>query len=607
MEAVTAGAGARQAQGTGSKTIADLLPLAVEKYGDAPAQRFKVGDEWRDASYAELGAIVKEVGLGLIDLGIQPGEKISILAHTRPEWTHACFGILTAGATLVTIYQTNSPEECEYVLHHSDSRAVFVEDSEQLAKIRQIEGNCPELEHVIVLDPGDADIGDALTLDALRERGRGRDASEWRQHYEGVTPEDICLYIYTSGTTGPPKGCLLSHANYRAITDAVVEDTVLEGGDSTYLFLPLAHAFAILIQFASFELGAAIAYWSRDPKLIIADIAQVSPSYFPSVPRMFEKIYTLATANVEDKEGLRKAVDVGVKVRMLRDAGEPVPDELQSAFDAAEEQLFKNVRGLFGQNIRECVTGAAPIAPEILEFFYACGVPVMEGYGMTETSTSATVNRPHAGQFRFGSVGKAQPRVEVKIADDGEVLIKGPNIFKGYYKNEEATDQALEDGWLHTGDLGRLDEDGFLYITGRKKDIIITAGGKNITPANLENGLKQNRWISQAVVIGDRRPYLVALITLDPEEAPALAEQLGLDDADPAAMARDERVRAEIQRALDEVNSHVGPVEQIKRFEILDHDLSQETGELTPTLKVKRNVVHEKYAEVVDRIYDGPR
>jgi len=382
---------------------------------------------------------------------------------------------------------------------------------------------------------------------------------------------------------------------------------VIEGGDSTYLFLPLAHAFAILIQFATFELGAAIAYWSRDAKQIIADIAQVSPSYFPSVPRMFEKIYTLATANVEDKEGLRKAVEVGVKVRLLRDAGEPVPEELEKAFDAAEEQLFKNVRGLFGQNIRECVTGAAPIASEILEFFYACGVPVMEGYGMTETSTSATVNRPHAGKFRFGSVGKPQAGVEVKIAEDGEVLIKGPNIFKGYYKNEDATAQALEDGWLHTGDLGRLDEDGFLFITGRKKDIIITAGGKNITPANLENGLKQTRWISQAVVIGDRRPYLVALITLDPEEAPALAAQLGLDGADMAAMSQDDRVRAEIQKALDEVNSHVGPVEQVKRFEILDHDLSQETGELTPTLKVKRNVVHEKYADVVDRVYSGPR
>jgi long-chain acyl-CoA synthetase len=603
MEAVTAGAQA----GTGSKTIADLLPLAAERFGDGAAQRFKVGDEWKDVSYAELGEAVKEVALGLVDLGIEPGDKLSILAHTRPEWTEACFGILTAGATLVTIYQTNSPEECQYVLHHSDSRAVFVEDGEQLAKIRAVEDDCPELKHVIVLDPGDADVGDALTLDQLRERGRGRDAAEWKARYEAVTPDDMCLYIYTSGTTGPPKGCLLTHSNYRAITDAVVNDAVLERGDSSYLFLPLAHAFAILIQFATFDLGATLAYWSRDPKMIIADIAQVSPSFFPSVPRMFEKIYTLATSNIEDKEQLEKAIQVGVKVRMMRAAGEEVPEPLQQGFDQAEEKLFKNVRGLFGQNIRECVTGAAPIAPEILEFFYACGVPVMEGYGMTETSTSASVNRPQAGGFRFGSVGKAQAGVEIRIADDGEVLIKGPNIFQGYYKNDEATQGALQDGWLHTGDLGRLDEDGFLFITGRKKDIIITAGGKNITPANLENGLKQNRWISQAVVVGDRRPYLVALITLDPEEAPALAQHLGLEEADPAKLANDEKVRAEVQKAIDEVNSHVGPVEQIKRFEILDHDLSQETGELTPTLKVKRNVVHEKFADVVERIYEAPR
>jgi long-chain acyl-CoA synthetase len=606
MEAVTAGAEAR-ATGTGSRTIADLLPLAVERYGDAAAQRFKVGDEWKDVSYAELGEAVREVALGLVDLGIEPGEKISILAHTRPEWTQACFGILSAGATLVTIYQTNSPEECQYVLHHSDSRAVFVEDGEQLAKIRAVEDQCPELQHVIVMEPGEADPGDALTLDQLRERGRGRDAAEWRARYEAVTPDDMCLYIYTSGTTGPPKGCLLTHANYRAITDSVVEQSVLETGETSYLFLPLAHAFAILIQFASFELGVAVAYWSRDPKMIIADIAQVSPTFFPSVPRMFEKIYTLATSNIEDKEGLRKAVEVGVKVRMMQEAGEDVPEQLQQGFDQAEEKLFKNVRGLFGGKMRECVTGAAPIAPEILEFFFACGVPVMEGYGMTETSTSASVNRTGSNEFRFGSVGKPQPRVEVRIAEDGEVLIKGPNIFKGYYKNEEATKEALEDGWLHTGDLGRLDEDGFLYITGRKKDIIITAGGKNITPANLENELKQNRWISHAVVAGDRRPYLVALITLDPEEAPALAEQLGLENADLPSLARDEKVRAEVQKAVDEVNSHVGPVEQIKRFEILDHDLSQETGELTPTLKVKRNVVHEKYAPLVERIYEAPR
>ena len=605
MEAVTAGAAG--AEGTGSKTIADLLPLAVKKYADKPAQRYKVGDDWVDASYTELGEAVKEVALGLVDLGIQPGDKVSILAHTRPEWTHACFGILTAGGTLVTIYQTNSPEECQYVLEHSDSRAIFAEDGDQLAKVREVEDRCPQLEHVIVMDAAGADLGDALSLEQLRERGRARDDSEWEARYQAVTPEDICLYIYTSGTTGPPKGCLLSHANYRAITDAVVDQSPMVEGDSSYLFLPLAHAFAILIQFATFELGAALAYWSRDPKMIIADITQVNPSFFPSVPRMFEKIYTLATSNVADKEQLQKAVQLGVKVRVMREAGEEVPEELQQAFDQADETLYKNVRGLFGANIRECVTGAAPIAGDILEFFYACGVPVMEGYGMTETSTSATVNRPEGNNFRFGSVGKPQKDVEVKIAEDGEVLIKGPNIFQGYYKNEDATKETLEDGWLHTGDLGRLDEDGFLYITGRKKDIIITAGGKNITPANLENGLKQNRWISQAVVIGDRRPYLIALITLDPEEAPALAEELGLEDSSLPALAEDEKVRAEVQKAIDEVNSHVGPVEQIKRFTILDHDLSQETGELTPTLKVKRNVVHEKFADVVDRVYEAPR
>jgi long-chain acyl-CoA synthetase len=605
MEAVTAGAGA--AAGTGSKTIADLLPLAVQKYGDAPAQRYKSGEDWTDISYAQLGQTVKEVALGLVDLGLEPQDKVSILAHTRPEWTDACFGILTAGATLVTIYQTNSPQECQYVLEHSDSRAVFVENGEQLAKVREVEDDCPELQHVIVMEPGDADLGDALSLDQLRERGRGHADEEWQARYEAVGPEDICLYIYTSGTTGPPKGCLLSHRNYRAITDAVVAQSVIEEGDSTYLFLPLAHAFAILVQFATLELGATIAYWSRDPQKIIPDLVEVSPSYFPSVPRMFEKIYTLATTNAPDQEQLRRGVQVGVKVRQLREAGQEVPPELQAGFDQAEEALYKNVRGLFGTKIREAVTGAAPIAPEILEFFYACGVPVMEGYGMTETATSATVNRPAGNQFRFGSVGKPMNGVEVKIADDGEVLIKGPNIFCGYYKNDAATSETLEGEWLHTGDLGRLDEDGFLYITGRMKDIIITAGGKNITPANLENGLKQTRWISQAVVVGDRRPYLIALITLDPEEAPALAQELGIESADLADLAADERVRAEIQKAVDEVNAHVGPVEQIKRFEILPADLSQETGELTPTLKVKRNVVHETNAGLIEEVYATPR
>jgi long-chain acyl-CoA synthetase len=604
MEAGTAGPVA----GTGSKTIADLLPRAVERYSDGTAARFRRGDEWIDVSYAELGEIVRETALGLIDLGVEQGDKVSILSHTRPEWTYACFGILSAGATLVTIYQTNSPEEVQYVADHSESRAIFVEDGEQLEKVREVRDRLPHLEHVVVFDPSGADLGDdAIPLEDLRERGRGHDPSDFEQRYSSVTPEDICLYIYTSGTTGPPKGCLLSHGNYRAITDSVEEIAVLQGGDVTYLFLPLAHAFAILIQFVAIDLGVTIAYWSKDPQQIIAELTQTNPTYFPSVPRMFEKIYTLATANAQDRGQLEQAVGLGVKVRQMQLRGEDVPEELQQAFDQAEEALYKNVRGLFGQNIRECATGAAPIAPEILKFFYACGVPVMEGYGMTETATVATANRS-TGEFRLGSVGKPLPRVEVKIADDGEVLVKGSNIFRGYYKNDEATAEALEqDGWLHTGDLGRLDEDGFLYITGRKKDIIITAGGKNITPANLENGLKQSRWISQAVVVGDQRPYLVALLTLDPEEAGALAEHVGADEADVGRLAHDERVLAEVQRVVDEVNSHVGPVEQIKRFEILPRDLSQETGELTPTLKVKRNVVHEKYADMIHGLYSRPR
>jgi long-chain acyl-CoA synthetase len=597
MEAGTVGARA----GTGSKTIADLLPLAASQFADRPALKRKVGDEWAATSYGELGRTVREIALGLVDLGLAPGDKVSILAHTRPEWTEACFGVLCAGATAVTIYQTNSPEECHYVLEHSESRAVFVEDAEQLAKVREVEDRLPRLEHVIVMEAGDADDR-ALSLDALRERGRGRDEAEFEARWSAVGPDDICLYIYTSGTTGPPKGCLLSHGNYRAITTMVESQAVLEEGDAVYLFLPLAHAFAVLIQFVAIDLGATIAYWEKDPQKIIANLTEVNPSYFPSVPRMFEKIYTLATAAAEDPDKLRQAVELGVKVREMQRRGEEVPPGLQAPFEEAEKKLYKNVRGLFGHRIRQCTSGAAPIAKQILEFFYACGVPVLEGYGMTETATAAIVNTLE--EFRFGSIGKPLPGVEVRIADDGEILLRGANIFRGYFKNERASEETLEGGWLHTGDLGHMDDDGFVYISGRKKDIIITAGGKNITPANLENGLKQSRWVSQAVVVGDRRPCLVALITLDAEELPAFAEQHGID---PETAHESEEMNAEIQKVVDEVNSHVGPVEQIKRFEILPRDLAQETGELTPTLKVKRNVVAEKNADLIERLYSRPR
>jgi len=586
---------------TGSKTLADLLPLAVDKHGDLVAQRHKdpASDAWVDTSYRELGAVVKEVSLGLQSLGIEHGDKVGILSNTRPEWTYSDFGILTAGATVVPIYQTNSPEECHYVLRHSESRAVILEDAEQLEKIREIRADLPKLEHVISMDPVEGD--DVIGLDELRERGRAGSDDDFRARIAGVGGADVATYIYTSGTTGPPKGCIIDHQNWRDMLDMVETQNVLMEQEVAYLFLPLAHAFARLIQLGSIDVGATIVYWERDPAKIIANLIEVKPTYFPSVPRMFEKIYAMAVGAAEDKAQLEQAIQLGKQVRQMQERGEEVPAELQTAFDQADQALFQNVRNLFGGRIKQAVTGAAPIAPEILEFFYACGVLVLEGWGMTETSTAATCNTAEA--YRFGSVGKPFPGVEIKIAEDGEILARGPNIFRGYYKNQDATSETIVDGWLHTGDIGRLDEDGFLYITGRKKDIIITAGGKNITPANLENGLKQNQYISQAVVHGDRRPYLTALITLDPEAIVPWAQQQGIEDTDMASLAQNEKVRALVQEAVDTVNSKVARVEEVKKFKILPHDLTQETGELTPTLKVKRNVVYEKYADVLDALY----
>jgi long-chain acyl-CoA synthetase len=599
MEAQTATT--PSAAATGSKTLADLLPLAVEKHADKVAQKYKDQSkgEWVDVSYPELGVIAKEVSLGLQELGIDRGDKVGILANTRPEWTYSDFGILAAGGTVVPIYQTNSPEECQYVLEHSESVGVILEDQGQLDKIRKVRDSLPNLRHVISMESLDGD--DVISLDELREQGRGRSDDDYKQRIASVEGSDVATYIYTSGTTGPPKGCVIDHQNWRDMLDMVQTQNVLMEEEVAYLFLPLAHAFARLIQLGSIDVGATIVYWERDPQKIIPNLMEVKPTYFPSVPRMFEKIYSMAISNAPDKAQLEQAVQLGMKVRLMQARGETVPPELQEAFDKADAALFQNVRNIFGGQIKQAVTGAAPIAKEILEFFYACGVIVLEGWGMTETSTAATCNLPE--DFRFGSVGKPFPGVELKIADDGEILARGPNIFRGYYKNPKATSETIVDGWLHTGDIGRIDEDGFLYITGRKKDIIITAGGKNITPANLENGLKQNQYISQAVVHGDRRPFLSALITLDPEEIVPWAQKQGIEDTEMASLAENEKVRALVQEAVDKVNEKVARVEEVKKFTILPHDLTQETGELTPTLKVKRNVVNEKYADELEAMY----
>jgi len=589
-------------RGTKSATLADLLPRAAQLYGSAPAIQFKDGAEWVTRSFAEVEETVRKLALGLVDLGVAKGDKVSILANTRPEWTYFDFAALSIGGTVVPIYQTNSPEECQYVLENSDAKVVVVEDDEQLEKIRAVRDQLPLLEQIVRMT-GDSD--DAISFDDLSSRGAARDSAEWEQRWKAVTPADICTFIYTSGTTGPPKGCVISHGNYRAMLDMVNETSVIEGEDVTYLYLPLAHSFALLIQLGSFDLGATIAYWERDPLKIMPNLAELKPTYFPSVPRIFEKIYTLATSSMEKEGGLKKAIfdwsiRVGGKMREAERSGRKPGFLLRKQYEFADKKVLSKIRGLFGGKLRLAVSGAAPISPEILRFFDAAGVLVLEGWGMTETSTAATISSPD--DFKIGTIGKPFPGCEIKIAEDDEILVKGPNVFQGYYKNEDATRETIVNGWLHTGDLGAIDEDGFIKITGRKKDIIITAGGKNITPANLENEIKQHPLVSQCVVVGDRRPYLVALVTLDPEEAVAYAKEHELPE-DPAQLASNGAVREAIEAHLAKVNEKFARVEQVKKIAILPEDLSQENGELTPTLKVKRAVVADKHQGEIEQLY----
>jgi long-chain acyl-CoA synthetase len=389
--------------------------------------------------------------------------------------------------------------------------------------------------------------------------------------------------------------------------DMAEEESVLVEGRTTYLYLPLAHSFALLIQLLSFDIGGTLAYWERDPLKILPNLAEVKPHYFPSVPRIFEKIYTAATGKAEQAGGIQKrifwwAIGVGKKVREVERQGREPGFLLQRQYDLADRLVLANIRNLFGGQIVEAVSGAAPINPDILRFFDAAGVLVLEGWGMTETSTAATIARPDA--FKFGTIGKPFKGTEIKLADDGEILVKGPNVFQGYYKNEEATRETLVDGWLHTGDLGEIDADGYIKITGRKKDIIITAGGKNITPANLEGEIKQSQLVSQCVVIGDRRPYLVALVTLDAEEVQKLAAEDGVP-ADPSAWPEDGRIRQLIGDHIERVNQRYARVEQVKKFKVLPEDFSQQGGELTPTMKVKRAVVVKKYEPQIEELYAG--
>ncbi len=589
--------------GTIASTVASLPSSAAARFGANVAARFKRGDQWVQLTYSEFVEAIDEIALGLVDLGIERGDRVCLLAETRVEWSLASFGISAAGAVAVPVYPTNSPSECEWVAGNSGARAIFCENPGQLAKIEEVRGALPELAYVIGIED---DAGE-ITLEQLRERGRARDRSELAARQEQVSPADPYTIVYTSGTTGAPKGVVLTHANGMAVCRMVTELEFVEPGDVTYLYLPLAHVFALITLLATFDQGTALIYFGGDTKQILAELIDTHPTYVPSVPRIFEKLYAAAMKMVEsggeeERERFRQAVKLGVEVRTRRQRGEPVPNELAEPFEQADKEIFGRVRQLFGGNVRQAVSGAAPIAPEILEFFYASGVPVLEGWGMTETMGVGTVGT--LDHFKFGTVGRGLPHVELKIADDGEILTRGPHIFKEYWRNPKATAETMSGDWLRTGDLGELDGEGYLKITGRKKDIIITAGGKNLTPANIENDLKQSRFISQAVMYGDRRPYPVAMITLDPEEIVPWAKEQGLPEGLPE-LAEHETVVEMIQAELDRANSNYARVEQIKRFAILDHDLSVETGELTPSLKVKRNVIYERYGDLLDSLYGG--
>ncbi|MBV8219059.1 MAG: long-chain fatty acid--CoA ligase, partial [Solirubrobacterales bacterium] len=495
-----------------------------------------------------------------------------------------------------------SPEECAYVLDHSQARLVFCEDAAQVAKIEQVRDRCPMLQHLVTFQPA----GDAISLDELRQRGAEIPPERVQERVASARSSEVATLVYTSGTTGPPKGCMLSHENFIATVRMYEQRLGLDRTHSMYQFLPLAHVLARVAQSVVLSVGARLIYWGGDTSKIVDELRDAGPTHVPAVPRIYEKMQGAVIGEISRKPALQRglfdwALRCGGRARgALRERRQP--DLLTDVqYRLADRLVLSKVRQLFGPGLQLALVGAAPIAPELLEFFDACGVLVLEGYGLTETCAATALNTVDA--LRFGTVGKPLPGAQVAIADDGEILIRGPHVFEGYYRDPAATEEVLTaDGWLRSGDLGALSPDGFLSITGRKKDLIITSSGKNITPVNIESELRENRYITEAVVYGDRRPYLVAMLTLDRDESVKLAERFGIA-TDPVTIATDPRVHAELQKEVERVNRKFARIEQVKRFAILGHDLTQADGELTPTLKVKRAIVYDKYRDVFDGLY----
>ncbi len=583
-----------------AETIPQLIAQAAQRRGTAV--RHYQDDEWQRLSWAELGRIVREIAGGLIHLGIQPGDRVAILSNTRPEWVYADFGALFTGAVVIPVYQANSPEECEYVLAHSAARVVLCEDESQVAKVDQIRERLPALEHVVAFEQASPQT---ISLSELQELGAAH-VDEVDARASAIEPRHLCTIPYTSGTTGPPKGCMITHGNAIANCRMAGRVTTLGQDASVFLFLPLAHAMTRAAVIYAIDQDAELIFWRKDMQRLFQDLAETKPTLVLSAPALFEKFYGKATAAAHEAGALKgwvfdRSIATAVKARAAEREGRSPGLGALVGRRLANRLVLERVRNLFGGRLRLALSGAAPIASEILDFFDACGVPIIEGYGMTESTAMTTCNRP--GSQRFGTVGQVVEPAEVKIAQDGELLMRGPHIFNGYYRDETATEATLKDGWLHSGDIGAVDADGFVTITGRKKDILITSSGKNVSPSNIENLLRQSRWISHAVAFGDRCPYIVAVLTLDPEEAGALAQHLGVA-TDLDTLATHPAVQAELQRFVDTVNVGLARVEQVRRFAVLEGNLTVDNGELTPTMKVRRSVVKERHEDVIASLYE---
>jgi long-chain acyl-CoA synthetase len=572
---------------TVADTVADLALTGLARFGTAPAQRFKRGSQWQQRNYTELAESTREVALGLVALGVNAGDRVCILAETRPEWLDIQLGIAAAGAIAVTIYASNTPDECAWVIGNSGAVLVFCENAMQVAKIESVRTQLPQLRHVLAID------SDSNTLAQLQKMGG--DIEEVRTRACAVRPDDPALIVYTSGTTGRPKGCVLTHRNLMSICVASSALNLVHEDDLLYIFLPLAHVMGQIMQIAALGVGAETGYVSNGQASIMTDFSELSPTVFPSAPRIFEKVYAAVTGRLSATQ-LDAVVRAGLAV-----ADGTASDAVRAIAEQADATVFSQVRTLLGGRLRLAISGSAPIAPAILEFFRAARVPVYEGWGLTESTGLGTL--VPADDVRIGTIGTVVPNAELRVADDGELLLRGPMIFKEYWRNPRATEEAFVDGWFRTGDLGSLDDDGFVSITGRKKDIIITSGGKNIAPSLIENDLRQSPWISQAVMFGDRRPYLVALITLDPDHLTKWARDHGLAD-DVAMLVGHPAVRAVVEEIVAQANGKYARVAQIKRFAILERELTLAAGEITPSLKIKRSVVGAKHVDLINTLYE---